>query len=392
MDLSLRRMQTAVELAGGCNFPIIQVLGTNGKGSTSAFLASLAQAHGLVAGLYTSPHFVSIKERVLINGRQADDAAWLAAINELEARMPELLRQLTYFELLTVLAVFIFRQTGVQIAVFEAGLGGRHDATTALGADWHCFTPIAMDHANVLGPTLADIASDKAAAINTGAHVFTTKQYPQAMAILRKKAQLKQAGIMECAPLSDGPAPGLPGMTQFANAGLALACWRAFAHAHGIASSPAAEATGLARTFLPGRLQIVEHPLSGMPMILDGAHNAHAMQALLRQLPFEPETIIFSALADKDWHATLGMLLRKLPRAQIFMPQLDNSRAEDAGAMAAWALRAGAATARTFSCAASVAEAAATVDNRALLCGSLYLLAEFYKIYPQFLGRQKDDI
>lgn len=388
MDLSLGRMQAALALTGSPNFPIIQVLGTNGKGSTSAYLASLAQAHGLKAGLYTSPHFISIKERIHTNAHQLADTDWLDAINELSTIAPDLLSDLTYFELLTILAVIIFRNAKVDVAIFEAGLGGQHDATTALGAHWHCFAPIAMDHANVLGPSLAAIAVDKAAAISRHGHVFSVRQYPIAMAALKSEAKHKNASLKICEPLPSATCLGLKGNTQFTNAGLALTCWRAFAAENNIMSKHGAEMTGLGHAFLPGRLQIVRHPVYGTPLILDGAHNPHAMLALLRQLPFEPQTIIFSALADKDWHVTLGMLTHKLPNAKVFIPQLGNSRAADAAEMTAWS----GSNAKIFTGADSVGQAILAARGSVLLCGSLYLLAEFYKNYPQFLEQREANI
>ena len=146
MDMGLGRMRRALAALDLARPPFVvaQVLGTNGKGSTSAFLASLALAHGCRVGLYTSPHFVSPTERIRIGGPEQPICApwpaenWVEPANQVMAVAPEL----TYFEFLTVLALLGFAREGVELAVLEAGLGGRHDATTAVAADLLCYAPI----------------------------------------------------------------------------------------------------------------------------------------------------------------------------------------------------------------------------------------------------------
>ena len=163
MDLSLTRMETALSRLGLSRPPFVvaQIVGTNGKGSTSAFLDSLSRAHGCRTGLYTSPHFLSPCERIRIDGVPLQEDLWPELATEVYAARPDL----TYFEFLTVLAILAFARQGVQLAVMEAGLGGAHDATTALASDLTCFAPVAMDHAAILGPTLRDIALEKCGAI-----------------------------------------------------------------------------------------------------------------------------------------------------------------------------------------------------------------------------------
>ncbi|MDR1359397.1 MAG: bifunctional folylpolyglutamate synthase/dihydrofolate synthase, partial [Deltaproteobacteria bacterium] len=143
-------------------YAVIQVVGTNGKGSASSMLASLARVHGLRAGLHTSPHFLSVRERIRINGAPAQEELWLHLAKRL---MRSGGKELSYFEAVTALAAMAFAETGVQLAVMETGLGGSFDATTALAADLVLLTPFALDHQAVLGPTLKDIARDKAGAI-----------------------------------------------------------------------------------------------------------------------------------------------------------------------------------------------------------------------------------
>lgn len=162
MDMGLSRVQDALE-ALGCTFncPVVQVVGTNGKGSTVTFLHSLAEAHGLKVGVFTSPHFLSPVERIRLGKRVLPEAAWPCLANRVHAAAPEL----TYFEFLTVLAALAYQDACPNLIILEAGLGGHYDATTALPANLVCFTPIALDHQGILGPDIASIAADKAMAL-----------------------------------------------------------------------------------------------------------------------------------------------------------------------------------------------------------------------------------
>ena len=171
-DLSLERIgQVLAQLdlaAPGASAPktlAVQVVGTNGKGSTASFLAALARAHGLRVGLYTSPHFVSVRERIMVDGRALPENEWVACANLVWRAGGQ---ELTYFEFITALAVAAFARAGVELGVWEAGLGGRHDATTVLPVDLVLFTPMSLDHEAVLGSGLAAIAEDKAAALARG--------------------------------------------------------------------------------------------------------------------------------------------------------------------------------------------------------------------------------
>lgn len=404
MDFGLDRMRRAL---GAFDlerppFVVVQVLGTNGKGSTSAFLAGLCAAHGCRAGLYTSPHFVSPEERIRVNGRPVPGATWPNLADSVMAAASG--DRLTYFEFLTVLALLAFREARVDVAIMEAGLGGRGDATTAVTADLLCYAPIAMDHAAVLGPTLADIARDKAAAIRNRAPVCAAPQFPAAREALDAAARARGAELTPAPPLPEEwlPRLGLAGEHQLCNAGLAVAAWQRLAPLLGRSAHDArAQARGLKNAFLPGRLQIVP-PATGHPaLLLDGAHNPHGMQALLRALPAArtagcplpmPRAIIFSCLADKDWRTSAAMLRHRFPRTPVFIPALKNPRAGDPREIAAVCngLSPGKAVALTGPDALDEAlEAAAGVrgadGGATLVTGSLYLLAEFFARHPRFL-------
>lgn len=401
MDMGLARMRDALEKLGLTRppFRVAQVLGSNGKGSTSTFLASLCAAHGRQCGLYTSPHFVSIRERIRINGRRLPEAEWTEAANILMAAQPS--PELTYFEFLTLLALIIFARRGVDAAILEAGLGGQHDATTAIDADLLCFAPIAMDHAAILGNSLAGIAGDKAGAIRSAAPVFSARQFPAAMAILKKKAAQMGASISFASKALPAPFPRerlLAGPHQDANAALALLGWRHLAPMLGVDHGDRLrQEKGLATAFIPGRLQMIG-PRAGRPaLVLDGGHNPHAMNALVQALdmacPGGPDAIIFSCLADKDWKNGLRILRRAWPQADYLLPQLGNERAADTALVArfvegcggrALPVRGGIAVARALDLAA-----ARLADRKGgglvLVTGSLYLLADFYALCPQYL-------
>lgn len=400
MDLSLSRMRHALERLGLRRppFRVAQVLGSNGKGSTSTFLASICAAHGCQCGLYTSPHFVSIRERIRINGRPADEADWTYAANALMAAAPR--AGLTYFEFLTMLALIIFARHGVDAAILEAGLGGRHDATTALAADLVCFTPIAMDHAAVLGNSLAEIASDKAYAIRSGAPVFSAPQFPAARRALELRAGAMGATLSFARPLPEDHARPrlLAGPHQDANAGLALLCWRSLAPLlNAPANDRARQAAGISGAFIPGRMQRIGAGGASPALILDGAHNPHAVKALARALaegpaPEAPDAVIFSCLADKDWRNGLRILRRAWPGAQFLLPALANERAEDPARVAQFLDGLGGPPALAPGGENTLAQALGMASSYArkgpglaLVTGSLYLLADFYALNPQYL-------
>jgi len=212
MDLRLDRMHRALAALGLERPPhaAVQVLGTNGKGTTATLLAALCAAHGMACGLFTSPHFLSVRERVRcyhgdIPGAVATvatpgaplgdgffpEAGWVDVAREVLAATADFgdAGRLTYFELLTAMAARMFASRPVDVAVYEAGLGGSHDATTALDRDMTVFAPMGMDHAHVLGPTLRDIARDKAGAIPPGGLAVTGPQEPEAMEALADRAR-----------------------------------------------------------------------------------------------------------------------------------------------------------------------------------------------------------
>ena len=188
------------------------------------------RSHGLRTGLFTSPHFVDIRERVLIDGVKLDPEAWTDLANRVDALAGDL--GMTYFEWLFALAVLAFEEAGVEAAVFEAGLGGTYDAVNSMESDLAVFTPIGLDHESILGDTVAEIARDKAGIMRTGGLAVSGRQSPEAMEELDARARetgtrfLLAEDLLAERGLSLGEArPALLGPHQRDNARLAIAAY-----------------------------------------------------------------------------------------------------------------------------------------------------------------------
>jgi dihydrofolate synthase/folylpolyglutamate synthase len=404
MNLGLDRMHNALRNLDVCRLPcpVVQVVGTNGKGSVSTFLQSLAMAHGLKTGLYTSPHFLSPKERIRINHKELPEAAWPGLAEQALRAEPGL----TYFELLTVMAVLAFRDAAPDLLIFEAGLGGSCDATTALPADMACFTPIALDHQSVLGPNLQSIAKDKAGAIRTGMFAaVSAPQKPEAWRQLARRAEIlgiplwcgtsppdqkvrtllkhPYAGLAATSPL------GLAGPHQRANAQTSLFAWLLLCERYRWPSSEQAIRKGLAEAFIPGRLQTVPGHAGYPAFLLDGAHNTHGMLALaetVSAMPEPPAAIVFSCLNDKH-PAELAAIIKSFAgHAAMFTPTIANNERALPGTELAALLGPQAIAVPDLPTALEKVRPLAVGKAPVLICGSLYLLAEFFTVFPSALS------
>ena len=394
MDFELDRMRAGLEklnLVQKVPYKIIQVVGTNGKGSTSTFLASLALAHGLKVGLYTSPHFLTPRERIRINGEMLSPELWPALANRVAEAAPEL----TYFEFLTALGLLAFQEADVDLVVMEAGLGGRYDATTAMPVHGVCFVPIDLDHQKILGSTIADIAMDKAQAMRHGIPAYTAPQPQEALEILRDVARQKETSLLETAALPLPLLPlGLAGPHQRSNARTALAVWQDLAARFGWTVHEEALAAGLANARLPGRFQTL-NSLDGLPpVILDGAHNPHGLRALVAAMndaSIQPSAVIFSCLGDKAIDEMLPLVSLVAGNAPIFLPTIQDNERAVAGEILAERLqgRSGETKAvqRLSVALSAIRELNPPVspEHPVLVCGSLYLLGEFFTLYPEAL-------
>jgi len=382
MDLTLGRMEAFWEARGIPDIPVVHVVGTNGKGSTSAFFGSIARAHGLKVGLFTSPHFLSQRERVQVNRTMLPEKVWVELANEvLDTPGGD---ALTYFEFQTCLAMLAFEREKVDVAIMEAGLGGRFDATNVFAPHLTLYTPIGMDHERILGPTLEDIAGDKAGAMRQGSVAITGPQESAAMAVLEEQARSVGARFIYAVDLAEpvrDTVLGLGGIHQTANARLALAGWRWFAAGRDAKSEPIKETFGLESAFIPGRMQQIE--MGGQSIILDGAHNAHALTALKAALEaddIQPGCVIFACLRDKELEPMLP-LIRVLSYGSIFVPRMHSERARDPQSLVDELGE----RAEIMESMEAALEASRTIPGPTLICGSLYLLAEFYALCPRFL-------
>ena len=316
---------------GACERPpfrVVQVVGTNGKGSTSAMLAhGLAQA-GLPGpiGLYTSPHLHRVGERVQIAGRALDDAAIQRTSDRVDAVERALGERLSFFEVLTAVAIVEFVAAGCSAVVLEAGLGGRLDATTVMHADVVAIARIALDHQAYLGDTLAAIAGEKAAVIRAGQRVFTQVQAPEASVVIDQRAAAQGVEVVRVEPLARAPL-GLPGEHQRHNAALALASLRAL-----VPERADIDARWLDGVRWPGRLESIR--LGAGQVWLDVAHNLDGIEALvtaLAQLGIQPDAIVFGTLADKQPEA-MAERLRSI--APLWLVPPEHASAMDVAALA----------------------------------------------------------
>ena len=284
------------------SFAAVHVAGTNGKGSVSAMLESIARAAGLRTGLYTSPHLCRFAERIRIDGEPIDDA-WLGA---LLARALADEANLSFFEAATLAAFLAFREARVDLAVVEVGLGGRLDATNILPRPRAAaITRIALDHTARLGPTLVDIAREKAGIAKPGLELITGPMAPEVLAAIEEVAHAKGATVTPAPELLQRfgrvPPVGLPGAHQRENARVAVAL------AEHLALPADAIARGLADVHWPGRLERIG------PYLLDAAHNPDGAAALVRHIatlgiPPARTCLVFGALSEKEWEPMLDTL------------------------------------------------------------------------------------
>ena len=316
----------------------IHVAGTNGKGSTCAMLESIYRAAGLRGGLFTSPHLVSFRERIQVNRQLIPEADLVRLVAEIQPLLKQFPadNHLTLFEVVTVIALKFFAEQNCDLVIWETGLGGRLDATNIVTPLVSVITNIGFDHTQWLGDTLEKIAAEKAGIIKAGIPVVTATDEPSALAVIEKVAMGKKSPFTKV-QTSDFrfQIPDLPllGEHQKENALLALATVEILQK-----QIPVAEAQirqGLATTNWPGRLQLIQKT-DGGKILLDGAHNlagAKMLRATLeKNFPGAQLTLIFGALADKNW-SDICCLLAPLATKILTVP-VASARTADAHELA----------------------------------------------------------
>ena len=399
MDLKLDRTAAALRAVGAPQqrFPSIHIAGTNGKGSTAAFLHAMLGAAGYRVGLFTSPHLIDFCERIRLGARRISPQEVVDGVAAIRERTEPSGIRLTPFEMMTVLAFDAFARAGVDVAVVEVGLGGRLDATNVLTPLASVITGIGLDHQQYLGNSLADIAREKGGIIKPRVPVVLGPLDPDSRAILTGIARTSDSPVCiygrdfrleDEEPTGDpatsayrGPQfgrlmlrPGLAGRFQARNAALAVACLETVRPTFPV--SPAQVRAGVQAVDWPGRLQVVStQPL----VILDGAHNAQAVDTLLSELTRLAAgrrlRFLFGAMHDKDWRPMLAAVERVA--AEVVVTAVAQPRAEDPETL--YAALSGTVPARIVRGAADafrdvVGRAAA--DDAVVVCGSLFLVGE----------------
>ncbi|MCY8106469.1 bifunctional folylpolyglutamate synthase/dihydrofolate synthase [Bacillus mojavensis] len=315
----------------------LHVAGTNGKGSTVAFIRSMLQEAGYTVGTFTSPYIITFNERISVNGTPITDEEWVTLVNQVKPIVEELDQtehgQPTEFEIMTACAFLYFAAYHqVDFVIFETGLGGRYDSTNVVEPLLTVITSIGHDHMNILGNTIAEIAGEKAGIIKDGIPMVTAVTQPEALQVIRHEAERKSAPFQSlhdtCRIYNEEALPAgeqfsfktgekcyadirtsLIGTHQRQNAALSILAAEWLNRENIAEISDAAIRTGLVKAAWPGRLELVqEHP----PVYLDGAHNEEGIDKLTetmkQRFPDSDICVVFSALKDKPYHDMIKKL------------------------------------------------------------------------------------
>lgn len=373
----------------------IHVAGTNGKGSVCSLLSSGLTARGLRAGLYTSPHLVSVRERLRIAGEAIDEASFVAVAQSIRADaralFPDQGETATYFEFMTAMAWRWFAEQGCDYAIMEVGMGGRLDSTNVCQPAVCVITSIGMDHVRPLGGTLASIAGEKAGILKPGVPLVCGVQQGEALAVIRARAealgcpvwqlgeqfevlsrqpsQLGQRVVLRVLDEIETHDIRLLGGHQASNLAVAVATM----HRLGLERD-----VDVSRCLWPARLEWLDGQT-----LLDGAHNLEALEELLAALPEgERFSVLYATMCDKEWQ----QMLRKLSphMRELYVTQTPQQRCLPAHEVAGFAREAfpGLPVVEL----PEVGEAVKCLRRAAppaLILGSLYLAGE---IYPHFRG------
>ena len=343
---SLDRVERLLEGLGNPHrkYPVLHVAGTKGKGSTCAFTASILRAAGLRTGLYTSPHLLSFRERIQVDGRPISEQDLAAVVERLR---PLAGKELTYFEAVTVCAFLHFEKAGVEAAVIEVGMGGRLDATNVVAPKVTAITPVSLDHLPKLGTTVGQIAREKAGILKRGILAVIAPQASEAMRVIEEAAALRGAvlhpvdrevrievrNVDTSGSLATFETPvrryqdlavPLLGRHQLMNAAVAIRMAELF---RGSGSLESSIREGIAATRWSGRCQIIP---GDPPVLLDGAQNAESALALRSAaedlFPGRRVVLVVGASTEKDlegmariwgpWADRIILTQSKSPRAE----------------------------------------------------------------------------
>ncbi len=393
---TLERIKKACQKAGSPqnSYPSVIVGGTNGKGSTTAFLESLYRFHGLKTGRLVSPHLVDENERWRINNAPISEETLKVYVNRIKPLMEEF--KLTYFESAVCIASLLFRDKGVDVAVIEAGLGGRWDASKVHSPLLTAITNVGLDHTKWLGETLEEIADDKTELIYPNRPIILGTDEEPLFSIAQRKAKERNSPlivanrdytfrgfvqfpqtVLEYYRYGNfevkGVKLGLFGVKQIENSSLALTIFLETARVLGIKPDPQKVKKALEETRWEGRFEIVrEKPL----LVLDGAHNLHALKGTLESLKTLKEfpLIIYGTMRDKDWKEQLKLIRNYTDR--IGLVEIDYHRSEKLENLYPFAVGLGFRKIKTYR---SVKEMVENLKEDTVILGSLYLVGEVKK-------------
>jgi len=381
----------------------IHIAGTKGKGSVAVMIAQVLSGSGYKTGLYTSPHLHTLRERISVDGSLISEAEFAAAMAEVKPfiesmRQDTAFRQLTYFEALTALAFAYFKKNRVDFQVLEVGLGGRLDATNVARPVICIITPISLDHTQILGNSLEEIAREKAGIIKPGCWVVISPQPEEAASVITdicrdKKAKVVQVGkditwhkisgdLHHQSLAIEGRTSkyqvGIPllGDYQLENAAAAVAALEILASA-GFAISAADIAQWLARVKWPGRFHILqEHPT----VLVDGAHNVASMKGLVNNIKsyfsYKRIFLVFGTSCDKDIPGIMNELVSLSP--QVIVTRTAHSRAAPLSTLAAEFSKRGIKPEIRETVSEAISRALSLADKTDIICviGSLFVVAE----------------
>ena len=413
-NYDLRRMQELLESSGNPHQAArsVHVAGTKGKGSAAAMIAAVLSASGYRTGLFTSPHLHDLRERIRIDGEPISEEELALLVEGLRPRIDAINLgaahgQLTTFEILTALAFAFFERSQVDFQVLEVGLGGRLDATNLVKPEVCVITSISLDHVEVLGDSLAQIAAEKAGIIKPGSTVVSSPQPAEAALVVEEVCHKKGAALIKVgsditwqrgeASLSGqsftvkGRAGSyyltipLLGDHQLENAAVAVAALEVLA-GQGTKVTPESLATGLAGVYWPGRLQVLlRQPL----LIADGAHNADSARrlkaAITQYFDFQQSILILGTSADKN---VAGIVAELAPLChRVIVTRSCHPRAAAPSVLEAELARQGIKAEMRASVPSAVSSALAMAGEKDLICatGSLFVVAE---VIEYIKGRQ----
>ena len=354
IKLGLRNTELLLDALGNpqTSYPSVQIAGTNGKGSTAVVLDSICRAAGIKTGLFTSPHLVSIAERIKLDGREISRADFARFATEVRDTAQRLLAENgiealpTFFEHVTAIALLAFKEASVDLAILETGLGGRLDSTTVARAETIAITPIAMDHQEYLGETLAQIAAEKAAIIRPGVTAIIAPQSQEVRDVILRQCEScgVEPSVDECvanivAVTEDGRTRvnfatdydqyqavllGLRGRHQVTNVSVAIRLAETLRE-RGFQIPRQAIIKGVEQASHPGRLELRDgHP----QLLFDGAHNpsgARSLRDFLDEFIDGPVTLVFGAMRDKSLEEMAEILFSAAKK--LILTQPNNPRA-----------------------------------------------------------------